>query len=420
MSNEKWLALGLSSVVLIVLSLIAALTYSYSWSFLAIATLIFFLSYPIIWVAWRCYRLWCDAIMVLTNYTQTLREAQCNFRFKEQHPDNLLLALQEEINTLSQLNQEEERQNQTIDTLLSHVLESWSVPVCLFDQKLKLHYRNNAMTEKVKQPMLVGTDASNIGFEFDENVGFSHKEFDSHWQCQTISYTHKNKKHWLFSALDVSQRLQQNQSLTQQNLIRVLGHELRNSLTPMSSMADTLLSAETLQEEQVRLVLSRIQQRSNRLLTFISEYSQLTQLPKPKCSNFAIKELIDEAQAMVGKSCEIHLHGNNQCYGDMTQVSQVLINIIKNAVEACVNSQCIINIKLYYQQQNQIIEVDDNGPGFANLDNVLTPFYTTKNAGSGIGLSLCAEIASNHNGQLKVSNNSNGGAKILMSWPIKQ
>jgi signal transduction histidine kinase len=79
-------------------------------------------------------------------------------------------------------------------------------------------------------------------------------------------------------------------------------------------------------------------------------------------------------------------------------------------------------INAYYQQDHQLIEIEDNGPGFANLDNVLTPFYTTKSEGSGIGLSLCAEIIKNHNGQLSVENRQNNsaivGAKILMNWPI--
>lgn len=94
-----------------------------------------------------------------------------------------------------------------------------------------------------------------------------------------------------------------------------------------------------------------------------------------------------------------------------------MINLLKNAFEACDSNNSEIDVKAYHQQQLQVIEVSDNGPGFANLDNVLTPFYTTKQHGSGIGLSLCAEIVRNHGGQLKVANNTNGGAKITMQWP---
>ena len=95
---------------------------------------------------------------------------------------------------------------------------------------------------------------------------------------------------------------------------------------------------------------------------------------------------------------------------------------MKNAQEANENPQTQIVIKAYYKQEQQIIEIEDNGPGFANFNNVLTPFYTTKPGGSGIGLSLCAEIIKNHFGQLRVENRENksaiAGASILMSWPI--
>ena len=100
----------------------------------------------------------------------------------------------------------------------------------------------------------------------------------------------------------------------------------------------------------------------------------------------------------------------------------MIINLVKNAQEANANTQTNIVIKAYYKQEQQIIEIADNGPGFANFNNVLTPFYTTKSEGSGIGLSLCAEIIKNHSGQLNVDNiyqlEKITGAKVSMQWPL--
>jgi two-component system nitrogen regulation sensor histidine kinase NtrY len=124
-----------------------------------------------------------------------------------------------------------------------------------------------------------------------------------------------------------------------------------------------------------------------------------------------------EAKAMVNENCQVRFQGNNQCYGDVNQVAQVLINVLKNAQEACTEKNCQVNITIYSVKNEQVIEITDNGPVFANLDNVLTPFYTTKTHGSGIGLSLCAEITRNHHGQLSVSNVSDGGARISITWP---
>jgi signal transduction histidine kinase len=416
MSHEKWLVSGLSITVIIILSLTTALIWSLGWSNLAIATTLFFMVYPLAWLASKGYQFWCISIMQLTTYTQILREGEQNLRFKKQHKHNLLLELQKEISLLVHEKTDKTKQTQSIENLLSNILDAWSVPVCLFDHQLQLAYRNNAMNELLQQPMLIGANAKDLGFLFEDN-SFSHPIYDDKWQCQNIRYVQKGKDNWLFTAIDISQLLNRNQSTTQNNLIRVLGHELRNSLTPMSSMADTLLSSKVLDEAQTRKVLSRIQQRSDRLMTFIEQYSQLSQLPPAQPKWFDFSDLLVEAQSMVNENCEVYFQGNNQCYGDANQVAQVLINVLKNAQEACIQPSCRVNITIFSVKNEQVIEITDNGPGFANLENVLTPFYTTKTHGSGIGLSLCAEITRNHQGQLSVSNNIEGGAKISMTWP---
>ncbi|PKG85370.1 histidine kinase [Colwellia sp. 75C3] len=425
LSHEHWLILGLASTVLVILALVTALTYNIGWSKLASATLIFFLSYPLIWLAWRCYHFWRQAIMQLTTYTQVIREGETNLRFKAQHQDNLLAELQQEISALAIGNAHKVQQNQTLENVLSHILDSWPIPVCLFDENNQLSYRNIAMKEKIQQPMLIGADAEDLGFVMN-NGNLSHSQFDQQWQCQSISYLFQQKQCHIFSALDISQPLHQQQSVTQQNLIRVLAHELRNSLTPMASMADTLLCNDSFNEDQVRLVLSRIRQRSNRLLSFIEQYSQLSHLPMPKSSWFDLKEVLDEAKAMITEPCTITFQGNRQCFADIQQMAQILINIFKNAQEACDKEHCEIDVNLFYPQESsqgpykteQVIEITDNGPGFGNLDNALTPFYTTKSHGSGIGLSLCAEITRNHGGKFNIENTDNG-AKITMSLPVK-
>jgi len=456
LSHEQWLIITLSSTVFLILGLISALAWQLQWSRLAIATLTFFLAYPIIWFAWRSYHFWRQSIMQLTTYTQVIREGESNLRFKSQHKDNLLRELQQEIFSLAQTNQQKNQQHQSLENVLSHILDSWPIPVCLFDENHQLSYRNLAMKEKIQQPMIIGTKAQELGFTLENDV-LTHNIFNQQWQCQSISYFYQQKQCHIFSALDISAPLHQQQSVTQQNIIRVLTHELRNSLTPMASMADTLLSNEgstqhhnkhanrystqnnnlsvskpAFDDQQVRLVLTRIKQRSERLLSFIEQYSQLSHLPKPKSVWFDINELIDEASAMMTDKCSVTLQGNAQCFGDSQQVAQILINLFKNAYEACDEGHCHLTLNIYHQQKMQVIEVIDNGPGFANLDNVLTPFYTTKTHGSGIGLSLCAEISRNHGGELSVANTTNTSesgditeqsqsktthAKIVMTWP---
>ena len=416
LSHEQILALGLSLLVITLLSLVAGITYQLEWDWLSIATLLFLLFYPLAWLAWWCHRFWSQSLMQLSVYSQLLQDGEQSMHFKPQHRDNLLLALQQGITDLAQARLHSDQHQQTLAHILGNILESWPVPVCLFDHQLRLTYRNSAMNEQLQRPMLVNTLAQDLGFKL-ENGQISHPQFSQNWQCQSISYLQQEEQHWLFSAINVSQLLTQQKAMTQENLVRVLGHELRNSLTPMASMTDTLLSQQALEPEQTRLVLSRIKERSNRLLAFIGEYGRLSQLPSPTLSWFAFSPVLNEAIAMQAtNSASIEFKGEDRCFGDKDQVIQLLINLIKNAIEASSDTPRV-RIRLLHNQQMQTIEVRDFGSGFANLNNAVTPFYTTKKQGSGIGLALCAEIARNHKGELKVTNHAELGAVVTLSWP---
>lgn len=418
MRDEKRLLLLLVTVVGIIFLLTTALVWSLQWSKLAIITLLFCISYPLIWFAWQTYNFWCQSLQQITSYTQMLRNGENNVRFTSQHPKSLLCDLQKEITLLAQTNKIQAEYS--INSVLKDILDTWTLPICLFDNQQKLLYRNQAMNEQLQQPMILGNDAKSLGFTFEQDM-ISNASFTENWQCQTVHLTHQSKSYYFFAAINSTALLNQKQSITQQNLIRVLSHELRNSLTPMSSMTETLLSKETLEELKTRQVLTRINQRSKKLLDFISEYNQLAQLPKPQPKWHDFQDIIDDATTIISeKNANVHFIGARQCYGDATQIAQVLINLIKNSYEANTDQFTEINISLYIENKQQYLEFSDNGPGFANLNNVLTPFYTTKRNGSGIGLSLCAEIVHNHHGKIEVNNMTSGGAKVTISWPINQ
>ncbi len=265
--------------------------------------------------------------------------------------------------------------------------------------------------------MLRGKRAETLGFHWQDGA-FIHSAFDSSWQCQSIQYQQDGLCYGLFSAFYIADSISEAEITCQKNLVRVLSHELRNSLTPMASMADTLLSAPQFSPEQVRMVLGRIQQRSERLLKFIQQYAQLSHLPKPQPSRFEFRPILDEAIALLQHKAEINFHGESRCFADPEQFSQLLINLLKNAAEACQKEQVVIDVSLFHCNQIQHLRITDNGEGFANLENVLVPFYTTKSDGSGIGLALCAEIARHHGGELKPSNSERGGASVEISWPL--
>lgn len=401
-----YFVIGFSSLTIVLaLSLLARL----GWSWLAISTLLFFLSWPL---ATLWYWLYLKIKLPLQQsiiYCQSLHEQASGLQLQTQQLPPAYQALLVEI---GQLVTKPLKQDQ--DTLLTLVAQQLPFPLLVFDQNTQLLFANLAASHTLQQPLLTGSSASSLGFVGSQ--GLQHPGLANDWQQQCIQQPDGSL---VYFALDLRHPLYQQQKLSQQQLIRVLSHELRNSLTPMASMTETLLSQPQLPEQQSRLVLSRIQTRSQRLLRFIDQYAQLQQLPasKPEWCNLA--DILDELQL----TCSITLQrsGEPGCYADPYQLRQLLLNLAHNAAQACQNhATAYFKITAYCQGQQQIMHVSDNGPGFANIDNLFTPFYTTKKDGSGIGLMLCQEIVMQHGGSIEARNVPTGGAELLMRWPLQQ
>ena len=416
MTREQKLLAVLVANGTVILALVAALTYSLDWTSLSIFTLLFVLCYPVIWLSWQAWQAWRIPLMQLTTFTQTLKEGDTTLRLNFGHRNDLAALLAGEIRALAHGASVREQQGEQLTRVVGQIVDAWSQPICLFDGRQQLLFSNGAAGSRIQQPLLIGKAAVDLGFGQDNGL-FSHPAFAGGWECKTLKFIQDERDYWLFSAVDIADSLNQAEIATQRNLVRVLSHELRNSLTPMASMADTLLSADNLPEPQVRMVLGRIRQRSERLLNFIQQYAQLNHLPAPSPEWFEFAPMLDEARAMLPDDVTVHFAGERQCYGDVGQLSQVLINLFKNAHDAA-TGPLALSVRLYQANDRQYLEVADNGDGFANLDNVLTPFYTTKSDGAGIGLALCAEIIRQHGGELTPSNPETGGAMIAMAWPM--
>jgi nitrogen fixation/metabolism regulation signal transduction histidine kinase len=231
----------------------------------------------------------------------------------------------------------------------------------------------------------------------------------------------------LVTLQNIQPELQKQELEAWQNLTRVLRHEIMNSITPISSLTSTLreildhdmIKKESHYElkdegaEDLREGLSTIENRSKGLIKFIDAYREYTSLPKPKMSTVRIKDLIEKvAQLMKTElkktKIDFHYEWSSEyltIQADVEMIEQVLINLLKNAIEALLETE---NAKLIligrYDESAIKIEVIDNGPGIIKeaLEHIFVPFYTTKRTGSGIGLSLSRQIMQMHNGSLAV------------------
>lgn len=204
--------------------------------------------------------------------------------------------------------------------------------------------------------------------------------------------------------------LERNEMEAWQKLIRVLTHEIMNSITPIISLSETLSEREMTEKNYpvMRQGMHTIHRRSKGLLEFVENYRKLTRLPAPVRCPVSVCELLQDLQKLFSEEyIRIEIPQTNRILQiDRTQIEQVLINLIKNAKEACSKVQNpLIEVKMNPTMSWQcLITVQDNGEGILTevQDKIFVPFFTTKSSGSGIGLSLCKQIMNRHGGNITV------------------
>ena len=246
-----------------------------------------------------------------------------------------------------------------------------------------------------------------------------------------ISYTTfstQGKEQRLISLKNIHSVLERNEMEAWQKLIRVLTHEIMNSITPIISLSETLSEREVsthLEDKEYSVMLQAmltIHRRSKGLLEFVENYRRLTRIPTPVLSKVFVAELFMDLKKLFPEEY-IHFEtpASDLClYVDRTQIEQVLINLLKNACEACDRrTEKEIKIKIVSTTINKAITISDNGEGILPdvMDKIFVPFFTTKTSGSGIGLSLCKQIMTLHDGSINVKSESGKGSCFILTFP---
>ena len=210
-----------------------------------------------------------------------------------------------------------------------------------------------------------------------------------------------------------------------QKLIRVLTHEIMNSIAPVISLSETVAERATINGMNERdyaimvQAMQTIHRRSKGLLDFVENYRQLTRLPLPTLRNFSVSALFDDIRLLFPEKSDILFFRvkpeDLNLYADRIMVEQVLINLLKNAIEACEES---LSPQIVVEAVQ--ISVIDNGSGIVPeaIDKVFVPFFTTKSKGSGIGLSLCRQIMNRHGGSISLDSQVEKGSSFVLRFPI--
>jgi len=225
--------------------------------------------------------------------------------------------------------------------------------------------------------------------------------------------------HRLLLLKQLTREINSQEVATWKRVIRVIAHELNNSLAPISSLAHSgqILARSPPDPEQLARVFATIGDRARHLAGFIEGYAQFAKLPQPRLAPVAWAILIERLRVVVAFELTGELPRREASF-DTAQIEQALINLLKNARESGTDPSSI-ELAVQHTARGFSVEVRDRGPGFTPqaLENALVPFYSTKESGTGLGLTLCREIVEAHGGRLRIANRTGGGAVVTLWLP---
>jgi len=330
-----------------------------------------------------------------------------------------------EVNALADMLSDQKVRAIEATALLQRVVDEIDAPLFAFDPNSSLVLVNPAGEHLLRhlKGRLLGRSAADLKLEkFLTADSESVVELDlsgpqTRWLLRRSSFRQHGVPHTLVVLSDVSRALREEERRAWQRLIRVLGHELSNSLAPIKSIAGSLSSrvSSTPMESDVRNDLQRgleiIEARTASLHRFLEAYRRLAQMPMPVLREVRIGPLIARAAGLETRLRVSVLPGPDVAFqADPDQLEQMLINLVRNAADAVLElpqaSNSHENVAVHWDADahDVVLTIDDDGPGLLNPSNVFTPFYTTKPNGSGVGLVLSRQIAEAHGGRIEIGN----------------
>jgi len=373
-------------------------------------------------------------LQTLSNMQSALREGDFSFRVRGANSGDALGELMLEVNTLSEMLREQRLGALEAGALLTTVMTEIDVAIFAFDGDRRLRLVNRAGERVMGQnaERLLGKDAEELELLEcleGESARTLEKNFpgqSGRWGFRRSVFRQGGKPHYLLVLADLSRALREEERQAWQRLVRVLGHELNNSLAPICSIAASLEDIMKREarasdwEDDLRRGLKVIHERSDALSRFMRDYSRLTRLPRPQLRPTDLGALVRTAAGLETRALiEIEPGPDITLNIDPDQLQQVLINLIRNAVDASLETGGTVKVG-WSKSGNWIsLFVEDEGPGIANPGNLFVPFFTTKPAGSGIGLVLSRQIAEAHGGSLSLRNRANAkGCEAVIQLPI--
>jgi nitrogen fixation/metabolism regulation signal transduction histidine kinase len=395
-------------------------------------------------------------LQTLSNVIGALREEDYSFRARNAVSEDALGELSLEVNALADMLSDEKIRAIEATALLQRVVDEIDAPLFAFDPASILRLVNPAGEHLLRQSRerMLGRSAADLSLQkcLDSDneslVELDLKDTQARWLLRRSSFRQHGVPHTLVVLADVSRALREEERKAWQRLIRVLGHELSNSLAPIKSIAGSLNSrvSSTPMDAEVRTDLQHgleiIEARSASLHRFLEAYRKLAQMPAPVLREVELAKLVARVASLETRIKVCVQPGPQLIFtADPDQLEQMLINLVRNAADAvlelplaaiqtnplnparetppCSDTDRKVGVRWDTTEVDVNLLIEDNGPGLMNPANVFTPFYTTKPSGSGVGLVLSRQIAEAHGGRIEISNRTGSrGCLVRVVLPL--
>ena len=370
-------------------------------------------------------------LRTLSNLITALREEDYSLRARKPKREDVLGDAMAELNALAQVMESRKLEAVEATALLRAVLEEIDTAIFAFDDGDQLQLVNRAGERLLDAPStkVLRRNASELGLAdllADDTLQTIDRQFPGgagRWNVRRSSFRERGVPHRLLVVTDISRALRQEEAEAWRRLVRVLGHELNNSLAPIKSIAtsiDLLLRNESLPDdwrEDVARGMQVIGSRTDALTRFTRAYAQLARLPEPRKREVRVPELAARVSALETR-VRVTIAGGPALtvHADEDQLEQALINLIKNAADVSAR----VTLRWRAAGDSAVIVVEDEGPGISGTANLFIPFFTTKPSGTGIGLVLSRQIAEAHGGTLTLENRRDTkGAVARLTLPLR-
>lgn len=353
------------------------------------------------------------------NILDALRHGDYMHRARTDALQGPVASLLGEVNELANHLDAERRRGEETSALLEALIQRLEVALLAFDERDQLVWWNPTAERLFRARLRVGSAVAALGAEDllsgapERSVKLAADETAQMWELSRGIF-HRGGQRYRFVLLSSAQRVRREEERDAwQRLVRVLGHEVNNTLAPIQSMAatcrDLLKDAADDQLPHVLRALTAMEHRSASLAQFIAEFARLARLPEPRPAPMDLAEHVRRI-AVLDTRCPVRVVGTTslQIHGDAPLLEQALVNLIRNAIDATAEGKGQVTIDWRTERDAVVLSIVDEGPGISNPDNLFIPLFSTKAGGSGIGLVLARNVIEAHGGQLRLSNRLEG------------